>query len=276
MIRILRAASRAAVVAAIVTACPGGAAAQPATAPDWAFGSVDGEVVLAAASFGSLASLLVPQRRTAWGPSPARPFDTTADQASDVTGAYVGSALQLGSAWAFEAGYLEAHGVAEPYARALRTSLVDVEAVALTTGLGVLSKRLAGRCRPRDWVEGRSAGRCRPTDAAHEAFPSGHTWPVAAIAATHFVLAARTDGAAGLRWAPVATAELASLGTGALRVLAGAHSWEDVVGAWLLGHAVGAGVALLHPTVAPVSRTRAAPTVGTRIEPLQLRWSGAF
>jgi membrane-associated phospholipid phosphatase len=55
------------------------------------------------------------------------------------------------------------------------------------------------------------------------------------------------DANSGLRWTAFAIAETSIVVTGALRVGAHAHSWEDVVAGAILGHAAGALIAFVHP-----------------------------
>jgi membrane-associated phospholipid phosphatase len=215
------------------------------TAPDWAFRSPGGEAVVAGVSALSVAAYLLPQQRSGWGPYTPRPKDTTLDWISDFTGAIAGSVLLTGGTYLFEGGYLAEHGAPKPFARALRTSLIDLEAVLLTSGIVATVKRLAGRCRPRSWL----GGRCSGEDEEYTAFPSGHTAPVAAVAGVHLSLAARTPGHAGLRLGALGLAEAATLLTMALRIGAGAHSWEDVGTGFVVGHLTGVALGYAHPMV---------------------------
>ncbi|MBW2453937.1 MAG: phosphatase PAP2 family protein [Deltaproteobacteria bacterium] len=246
---------------------------QVADAPDWAFGEPAGEVVLAAASLSSLALLALPKVETGWGPSWERPQDDGYGTASDFTGSFVGTTWQLVGGWALEGGYYQARGIADPHGRALRTTLIDGEAVLLATGISGALKRLTGRCRPRAWHD-------EQCDAdGQDGFPSGHVTPLAALAGTRFVLAAQSDGEAVRRQLAFGFAEGATLATGVLRILAGAHSWEDVVAAWAIGHATGALTALAHP-VEPLPAEPPGTATGAGAQgggwDVGLRWSGAF
>lgn len=225
--------------------------------------------MLAGVSAATLAAYFLPQRTTGWGPDAPRAEHRGFGIASDVTGAYVGTALLVGGAWALEGGYLAAAGASEPYARALRTTLVDVEAAAVATGITQAIKRLSGRCRPRAFRDGRCAG------GELDAFPSGHTSPVSAVAGARLVLALRSGGDPALRFVALGAAEGASLATAALRVLAGAHSFTDVAAGWVLGHATGATLAAFHPmeSLSPSSAAARAAPAGS---PVWVGWSGSF
>ena len=209
--------------------------------PGWAFGSPWGEVGLAAASLLSMTTAAVPQQSSSWGPAATRPPDPVWSHLSDVTGAYFGTGLAMLSGVGLEYAYYRGQGEAEPLARALRTSLEEAEAVAMTTGATMLLKSLTGRCRPRAY-DGTSC-----VGGEFDAFPSGHTSPVAAVAGVRLVHAIRSPGPSTARYVSFALAEAASVLTGALRVGAGAHSWDDVVAGWGLGHAIGALIAVGHP-----------------------------
>src|SRR5262249_43581679 len=154
-------------------------------------------------------------------------------------GAWRGSVLFSTGAFLAEGAYYDAGGVRAPFGRAFRTSLLDLEAVTLSTGLNTAIKRITGRCRPRAF----RAGRCTDQAADHDAFPSGHTAPLAALAGAHLVLAIGTPSDSAPRWAMFGVAEGLSVVTAMFRVLAGAHSKTDVLAAWVLGHATGTLVA---------------------------------
>jgi hypothetical protein len=216
------------------------ARAQP-NGPDWAFGEPAGEVAVALVSVLSWSSRLLPQHRGKWGPSPARPHQAVAGTMSDFTGAYIGTAWQFVGGYAAEASYYRDNGVEAPFGRAGRTTLVEVESTLLASGITEVFKRLIGRCRPRAWRDGHCAGE------EFKAFPSGHTAPIAAVAGTRAVIALRSDEASSARLASFAFAESATVLTAVLRVLAGAHSWEDVLGGMAIGHATGSLVSLAHP-----------------------------
>jgi hypothetical protein len=70
--------------------------------------------------------------------------------------------------------------------------------------------------------------------------------------------------------------EAATLVTMALRLGAGAHSWEDVGAGWILGHVTGLALGYAHPMVtldAPRSKEApgAPPPAATAVS-----WSGSF
>ena len=265
------------VLMAVVVGLLGGQARaappQVADAPDWAFGEPAAEVALAATSLLSLAAFALPQAESGWGPSTERPRDDGYGAASDYTGSFVGTSWQLIGSWALEGGYYQERGIADPYGRALRTSLIDTEAVLFAAGITVALKRMTGRCRPRAWRDGRCAG------GEYDGFPSGHTAPVAALAGSRLVLAAQSHGDAVRRQLAFGFAEGATIATGLLRILAGAHSWEDVVAAWTIGHATGALTALAHPlepiAPEPTGATTAAVHASGACD-FGLSWSGAF
>jgi hypothetical protein len=222
--------------------CARSVAAEPSR-PGAAFGSEAGEVGLALACGATLAARFLPQQTSEWGPSHAAEFAFDTSLVSDFVGAGIGSVLQIGAGYGFETAYLASHGDRQPAVGALRTSVIDVEALMLSGGLTYAVKRFAGRCRPRAFVN----GKCQDE---YDAFPSGHTSAVGSMGGARLVTVLRgdpDDDNAGLRWAAFAIAETSIVVTGALRVGAHAHSWEDVVGGAILGHAAGALVAFLHP-----------------------------
>ena len=240
--------------------------------PEWAFGAPAGEAILGTACLLSLATYFMPQRITEWGAYSSRPRDDVAGGISDYTGAFMGSVLQILGGYATEAVYYDQNQARVPLERAFRTSLVDLEAMTLSSGLTLGIKRIAGRCRPRSWKD----GRCGPKAAENDAFPSGHTSPIAAIAGARLALALRSEGDDAPRWAAFGFAEGATILTGALRVAAGAHSWEDVVGGFVLGNSVGILVAVTHRLVpVPVHSAPTGSTPGS--QPVSLfTWSGQF
>ncbi len=246
---------------------------QVADAPDWAFGEPAAEVALAATSALFMAAYALPQAVSDWAPSTEQTRNDHYGEASDYTGSVVGTSWQLVGSWALEGGYYDERGIADPYGRALRTSLMDTEAVLLATGITTALKRLTARCRPRAWRDGRCAG------GEYNAFPSGHVTPVAALAGSRLVLAAQSDSGAVRRQLAFGFAEGTTLATGALRILAGAHSWEDVVVAWTIGHVTGALTALAHPlepiAAEPVGATAGAVAASSAWD-IGFRWSGAF
>jgi membrane-associated phospholipid phosphatase len=252
----------------------GTAAAQTPPAPSvpgFAFGAPAGEALLGLASIAVLTLDRLPQRRTGWAPDAEHAYDKTADRVSDFTGAYAGSAIAIFTGFGLEAAYLGDAGVKSSGVYALRAPLMDMEAAALTTGMVMLLKRVTGRCRPMYF----HAGVCDEA-AVPDAFPSGHTAPIGAIAGARLVLASQADGGAGFRWASFGIVEAMALSTTVLRVRAGKHSWSDVITGLLLGHAVGALVALAHP-VTPVDRAdRPNAQEATNAEGFKLTWGGDF
>ncbi|WP_437769728.1 phosphatase PAP2 family protein [Sorangium sp. So ce764] len=258
-------------VCALAWSAPAAAQAGPA-APDWAFGAPGGEAALAAACAASLATYLLPQRRSGWGAASSEERNDAIGLASDITGAAAGTLLLLGGGYALEGSYLAGAGVPRPYARALRTSLIEAEAAALSTGLSNVIKRLSGRCRPRSW----RTDRCGETDLDFDAFPSGHTAPVAAVAGARLNLALRTTGDAAPRLGALALAEAATVVTMALRIGAGAHSWQDVGAGMILGHVTGFAIAAVHPLRPSEARYAAGTLPGPPPEPAAVTWSWAF
>ncbi|MBM4358693.1 MAG: phosphatase PAP2 family protein [Deltaproteobacteria bacterium] len=209
--------------------------------PGWAFGNPFAEVALAGVSLLSLTAGALPQQSSSWAPAAQRPANATWSGLSDVTGADFGTGLAMLGGVGLELAYYRARGDREPFVRAMRSALVEAEAVALTTGTTMALKALTGRCRPRAYAGGACVG------TEYDAFPSGHTSPTAAVAGVRLVHAVRAPGPATARYVSFALAETASVVTGVLRVAAGAHSWDDVVAGWALGHGIGALMALAHP-----------------------------
>lgn len=229
--------------------------AEPTRAPGLAFGSVAGEVTLGAASALSLTTYFLDQRPSAWGPDRARPKDLDFDAASDVMGGAGGVVWLVPFTYALEAAHLDAAGLDEPFARAARLPLLQAEALGFAVGATYALKRSFGRCRPRAWVGGRCAG------GEYDAFPSGHTVTVSALAGVSLSLLVRNEGRMGARATSFALTEMAALSAAALRVLAGAHSTEDVAAGWLLGHGAGLAVGFVHP-MEDAGPTGPAPTLG--------------
>lgn len=263
------------IVALLVSllAGPPEAAAQTGPAPnypDFAFGAPAGEALLMLGAVLSNTAGWIPQQRTGWGPDAPHPFDRTADLASDFTGAYAGSVLAIGAGYALEAGYFGASHVRNGGVYAVRGPLVDLESALLATGFVQGLKHLTGRCRPR-YFDGTQC-----TNELRDAFPSGHTAPVAAAAGARLMLSAMSTQNAGFRWGSFAMAESMAVATAFLRVRAGMHSWSDVAGGFLLGHAVGILVALAHP-MRPVDRHDfTASPEATDAGGFALAWSGSF
>jgi len=257
---------------ALVRATP--AAAQPKrppTYPDFAFGSPTGEALLALGSALSVAAFKLPQRSAGWGPDWVQPYDPSADWISDFTGAYLGSGIAMGVGYGLEVAYFGQQGVSGGGVYAMRAPLIDLEAAGLTTGIVMTLKRLTGRCRPRYYIDGKCLD-----DSLAEAFPSGHTGPVGAVAGARLMLALQTTAGAEFRWGAFSVAEVLSLGTAYLRVRAGMHSWTDVLGGLVLGHAVGALVAAAHPMRAVDPRDRTVDPVTTGSGTAALSWGGRF
>jgi len=257
-------------------ACPRRAHAE-VDGPDWAFGEPAGEVAVGVVSVLSLGSMFLPQSRWPWGPSGARPHHATGSRASDIVGASVGSLLAIGAGWVLESLYYVEGDVDVPFARATRTTLVEAEALALTTGITVAMKRLSGRCRPRALVD----GRCLDSDSAHTAFPSGHTSAVGSVAGVRLWMVSQSEGTPALRVGSFAIAESLTVAAAVLRVVAGAHSWEDVLAGYFVGHATGVVVAAVHPfeSVAPVATpggvASADPAQSTSATPV-ISWGGGW
>lgn len=212
------------------------------TRPDWAFGHPAGEAAVAAVAVGSNFTFFLDQHQSAWAPSHIRDFDPVVSEWSDLVGSIGGVALQVGIGYATESAYLNANGAADPGIESLFGTMVEAESLFLSSGTTFLIKRLTGRCRPRSF-RNRS---CSQFDA----FPSGHTAAIAPFAGSRLVRLVQTEGdGVPLRAVGYAAAELGTFTTAVLRVMAGAHSWEDVLAGGLIGHAAGVLVALAHPPV---------------------------
>ena len=155
---------------------PSFAQADPAiavpTRPDWAFSSPSAEGAVLGLSLASNATFFISQRRSTWDARDRHVWVPGLGLVSDVIGAAAGSAIQMGTGYVLESAYLDAGHVRHPGIEALHGSLVEGEALALTNGITTLIKRLTGRCRPRAY----RSGVCAEWDA----FPSGHTSPIAA------------------------------------------------------------------------------------------------
>jgi membrane-associated phospholipid phosphatase len=245
------------------------AADSPPNGPDYIFRDVGGEIVTAIVCAAPLTMALFPQRRSTWGAFRSWEADRFYGLLSDFTGAAIGTALLMSSGYILEGRYYQLAGHATPFTRSLRTSLIDLEAVALASGLAFGIKRTAGRCRPRAWKE----GKCGDLDTDYDAFPSGHTTPVAAVAGARFMLAINSTGARGLRYTAFGVAEGMTMVTAVLRVAAGAHSWEDVLGGWILGHATGMLLAYAHPMVDLPDET---PSETSQPLAPMFAWGGSF
>jgi membrane-associated phospholipid phosphatase len=211
-----------------------------ANGPDWAFGNPIGELFVTLGSALTLATIAIPQQSTGWAPSSHTKHNPTIGRISDFTGNVWGTGIAMLGGYGLEVTYYSQNGADKPWLRALRTSLIEAEAVAATAGITFGLKSLTGRCRPRAY----SNGAC--LDGQSDAFPSGHTSSIAAVAGVRLVNAIASKGKSGARYASFALAEAASIATGALRMGAGAHSWEDVAVGWGIGHLTGAAFALMH------------------------------
>jgi len=209
--------------------------------PSWAFGSPAGEVALATASLLSLAAYMSPQQASDWGPASVVPHDARYASQSNVTGSFFGTGLAMLSGVGLEVAFYQKQRDPAAFVRAMRSSLVEAEALALTSGLTGGLKALTERCQPRAY-DGLSC-----VGGEHDAFPFGHTSTIASIAGVRLVHALRSGSGAEARVVSLALAEAATVATGALRTASGAHSWDDELGGFLLGHGVGALVALAHP-----------------------------
>ncbi len=238
-------------------------------APDWAFRALGGEIATAIVCAAPLSLAFLPQRRSAWGAWRTWEPDRFYGLLSDLTGAAFGSALAMSTGYILEGRYYQLAGLSAPFTRSLRTSIIDLEAVALASGVAFGIKRMTGRCRPRAWKE----GKCGDLDTDYDAFPSGHTTPVAAVAGVRFALAINSTGDRGLRYAAFGVAEGLTLVTAVLRVAAGAHSWEDVLGGWILGHGTGVLLAYAHPMV---DLPDEAPSETSQPLAPMFTWAGSF
>jgi membrane-associated phospholipid phosphatase len=243
----MRRAARGVALALTLGLVPSTAAAEPSTYR-WAFGSPEGETALAGLSLASLGLGLVPQAPYVARPDRARPARSTSNAVSHATGTLGGAALLLTIGSLTELAHASARGARDPMESALRVTVVDLESALFAGGATLLLKRLTGRCRPRDYDAQRDT--CR---RAADAFPSGHVAPVAAIAGARLGLALGAEGDTGARLATFALAEALAATTGFLRVHSGAHSWDDVLGGAVLGHAIGLLTSLGHGFV-PMTR----------------------
>ncbi len=253
----------------------GRAQAQPRVepnGPDWAFGHPAGEAAVSALGALSLAAFLLPQRASGWAPSSEQQAGEHADVLSDLSGGIFGATVQMAAGHGLESRYYASADVADPGARALRTTLVEIESLVLVGGITEAIKRLSGRCRPRAWQ--RELGRCNPDHPEHDAFPSGHTSAVAAVAGARLAVALRSQGPSTPRSLAFGMAEAASLVTAALRMMAGAHSWEDVTAGWAIGHAVGGLVSLAHPMTEAPRGAAVEPELS--VPSASFHWSVAF
>ncbi|MBK8256515.1 MAG: phosphatase PAP2 family protein [Polyangiaceae bacterium] len=252
--------SGASIIAAWMTFSTPCAAQQagPPNHPDWAFGAPLGEALLVLSAAASNLTTYLPIGRPGWGPDAHHEHNKTADRVSDFTGAYGGLTLGMIGGFAFETGYYEEAQVRGSAVYAGRTTVVDAESILFSAAIVQGLKRVTARCRPHHFVN----GKC--TSTVHDAFPSGHTAPMGALAGTRLVFAAQSAGPWGYRWGAFAMVETMALTTAWLRVFAGKHSWSDVAAGYLIGHAVGALVALAHPMKSvPRGDRKSEPTQST-------------
>lgn len=262
-----------ALLAVPLLVAPAAACAQTTNGPTWAFDSWGGEVAVATLSAATgVTSLFLPQSRRRRAPDDPRPDDDASSIASHITA--IAAPLSLGAGMYFLDWRLRVDDIRTPHAWALLPVLVEGEAIALSGGLTEIIKRAVGRCRPRNWDA--ATATCADdgtsdSDDHFAAFPSGHTSFVSTLAGVRLVMAARSTGSTltALRWIHFGATEALSIATGGLRVTAGAHSVTDVLAGWALGHAVGIGVALMHPM-------RLTPYGHIAIGPGRVSWSGAF
>ena len=240
--------------------------------PGWAFESTTAEVAFATFTLQSNATFLIPQHKGTWDSRHRHLPAAEPGLASDILGSAAGAGLQLGVGFILESTYLWSEKTRHPAIEAMHGGLVEVESLALTNGITTLIKRLAGRCRPR----GYHGKVCDEFDA----FPSGHTSPIAAVGGARFVRLVETsfhDNAAGLRVASFAFSEVGMTATAILRVAAGAHSVEDVVVGAVIGQTTGILVALMHPPdAAPIDAGRVTTVNATSSAPLFVSWGGSF
>jgi hypothetical protein len=260
-------------VAATLGAHTFDAGAADAVEMDWIAREPGVEIGVSVAAVLANGTSFIPQQKSGWGPSWKRRQHDEYGDPSDLTGNVLGSSWMLVAGYALEVEYYSRHGVADPAEAAGRTVLIDLQSLGFAVGIASLFKRLAGRCRPRAW----SARGCDE----HNSFPSGHTVMPSALAGSRLLLALRSTDAPE-RYAAFGITEAMSLTTAALRMLAGAHSWEDVLGGWLIGHATGSIVSLAHPTIAVPAESPAATNAAltaypaTPSAPLGFVWSGQF
>lgn len=258
---------------------PGGSPA--GSRPDFAFGSPEGEAAMLALSASSNITYVLPQRIWTWAPYSRVEYDPYLSGWSDFTGALGGAMVQLGIGYALEAAYyFEVGTETSPGLMALYNPMIESEALLMTSGITMLMKRAAGRCRPRSYP-----GASKPCPEG-DAFPSGHTSAVAAFAGARIVRLAFTpiNPAFAFRATSLIVSEGAMFLTGALRILSGAHSIEDVIVAGLIGHVTGAGVALIHwnerldneQTAPAAQELHLSEPVARPLPPLYFTWGAPF
>ena len=163
-----------------------------------------------------------------------------------------------------------------------RAPIVLGEAALLASAFVHLTKNITGTCRPRDWDEARS--RCDPErgerlssagarlDEAHRSFPSGHTAPIAAIAAASAGLWLFPTGRDPAFFPLTLVSGATALSMVALRPLAGAHSWADTGTGFLIGSASGLLVSYLHTRTV----SSGGPSVNISASPVQISMGATF
>jgi membrane-associated phospholipid phosphatase len=256
--------------AALQAVSPSARADQP-NAPDWAFGEPAAEAAITAGSALTVFFWLLPQNQTDWEPSPVRPRSKGYSNASDYSGGLIGGLWQMAGSWALESSYYVSNDVRDGQARALRSALINLDAINLATGISMVLKRVTGRCRPRAFRRGRCDGK------ENNGFPSGHTVVPSAVAGSNLLLALRSGGDPTHRYLAFGFAEGASLLTAVLRVMAGAHSWDDVLSGYFIGHATGAVTSLAHPMQDLEQTTgQASGALGNAGPSTGLSWSSEF
>lgn len=208
--------------------------------PDFVAGEPAAEAALFALSAGAITLYALPQNKTTWRAGFAQPFDPDIGLVSDIVSGPIGTFLQIGLGYPLEALYLHNGDVRHPGVEAAYAFIVDSEATLVTASAIALIKKLTGRCRPRAQGD--------HTCTEYDAFPSGHVAGPAGLAGARLVRLIETESdGQGYRALSYALAESCATAATFLRVAAAAHSVEDVIVGDLLGHAIGAGIALMHP-----------------------------
>lgn len=234
-----------------------------------------------ALSASSNIAYVLPQRIWTWAPYSRVEYDPYLSGWSDLTGALGGAVLQLGIGYALEAAYYYDVGTeTAPGLMALYNPMIESEALLMTSGITMLMKRAAGRCRPRSYP-----GTAKPCPEG-DAFPSGHTSAIGAFAGARIVRLAFTpvNPAFAFRATSLVVSEGAMFLTGALRILCGAHSIEDVLMGGLIGHVTGVGVALIHwneqlhdeQTAPAAQELSTSEPIARPMPPLYFTWGGLF
>ena len=211
--------------------------------PDFVLHEPAAEGIAAGIAIALNATYFIPQHEGDWGPIKLSDREEVAASWSDITGSLGGALLQLGMGYALESGYLALERSREPSVDALYEAAVEAESVMVATAATSFLKRMFGRCRPRAL----RMGKC----GEHDSFPSGHTSSVAAFGGARLVrfVSGDFDGPSAIHAASLGIAEAGTVVTGILRVVSGAHGWDDVLVGSVVGHAAGFFVALAHPVV---------------------------